>query len=183
MKQLQIISRITLHGLAVLFFMTVFHSKSNAGSVVGELEYRYPCSTDEYRIQVRPGSGRSRASAAIQLDSEGYPEIVLNERGSWELPRVLIAFEYFSACALAREIILMLYEGESVDLRDVDLMRPLVFRSDCNAIYRLDEEGLLRGNEDASAIMEVFYYERSRDRYLGIGFPERADFIQHTCPI
>ena len=97
---------------------------------------------------------------------------------------MLVAFEYFSACEQAKSIMDLLELGQSIDLGDYNFTRDLVFDSDCAAIFRLREtERLFYGYEQPSIILEICSYERIREEYFGIGFPERAENILQNCRI
>jgi hypothetical protein len=183
MKKPKLILRFLQTASAALVVLTIFVGAAKAGSVIGELEYRYPCTYQGQRLEVSYSYRRDAVTAGIQFEAPGPTVIVVNERKSREQPPELVTFEFFSACQQAQSILFMFETDRADEIEDQDFLHDMILRADCDAIALLKREGLLYGSKGYSYIMDIFYYERTRERYFGVAFPERADNIQENCPI
>lgn len=154
---------------------------AHAGSPVGSLTSRYPCLVSRKEIQVEYASRRERATVGVSLGYDGVPVLVINESETFKQPVELVAFEYFSACELARNLAAIPKSKRQSQLDDRKQARSLVFRADCKAVTRMNREGLLKGSLGISKIVDVFNFERAQQSYLGISFRDRAENIYSRC--
>jgi len=153
---------------------------AHAGSPVGSLTSRYPCLVSRKEIQVEY-SLRERATVGVRLGYDGVPIFVINESETSKQPVELVAFEYFSACELARNLAAIAKSKRQSQLDDRKQARSLVFDADCKAVARMNREGLLKGSRGISKIVDVFNFERAQQSYLGISFRARAENIYSRC--
>ena len=171
--------------IAVIVFLTLTGDTVEAGSPIGEIGYRYPCTIGKQTVELSYEARGDPATVSIQRPYQGTPRLVVNEEAAFKQPIEVVTFEYFSACQQIR--ILMDQAGYGSDdpnqlLDDPIWTKDLVFRSDCEAVNQMRRTGLLHGWEDFQVIIDVFYYERGRQSYLQVPYQERADNISNLCP-
>ncbi len=149
-----------------------------AGSVVSELEYKYPCEVPSGRGVIKIDySGFSGASVALEFRFD-EPVLSINEQLTFEQPFEVVVFEYFAACQLAKRVDQSLFNEASANPR---LARDLLRDADCAAISELDREGLVRSYEAHANILEYFQYRKGEQGVLNIPFWQRADNIAQSC--
>lgn len=178
-------SRHSITAFAAAVFLALSGNAAEAGSPIGELEYRYACTIDRQDLKLTYEFRDDPATVGIRPKGHDRPELVVNENETFKQPIELITFEYFSACQQAQRLMDLLpkIKNDPNELfNDPDWVRSLVFGSDCVAIARMRREGLLRDSQGFSTILDVLNYERAKQDYLGVPFQERADHIRKRCP-
>lgn len=172
---------VPLLSMLVVFVLDV--SPGHAGSLRGEVAYRYPCSFEGERISVTTDYRRDSVSVGLEVyDKNRPPRIVFSERKSREQPSEIVLFEYFSACALANKVMAENKSGRPVNTGD-DAFRKMIFAADCDALYRMKREGISFGSRGFSYLQKIFQYERARDNYFGVRFPDRFEHIKQDCRV
>lgn len=148
-----------------------------AGSVVAELEWRFPCETGNRRRVELTYDGFSAASVALNFEFD-EPVLSINEKMTFEQPFELVAFEYFAACELARHLDAQTFVRlES----DADLARDYLVRADCVALSALGYEGIMTPRLAYSMIEEFYGFRKPDETYLDIPFWQRAANIRERC--
>ncbi len=150
----------------------------SAGSPLGELEYRFPCELPTGRAEIQY-TERYAATVGVSLDFGPDPVLVVNERQAFEQPSEVVAFEYFSACEQARQLH---RERSPRSMLSYPASERFLGESDCRALASMRREGVVRGSEAASTIIEVFRYWRAKETYLDVPFEVRAEYVQRNCP-
>lgn len=151
---------------------------ARAGSEVAEMEYNFPCLSTFWNGALRLDYG-GISDAAVSLEFRGeQPVLVANERLAVEQPFEVVAFEYFSACEMARLI-------DNAAFRDVsrspEEAEDVLMDVDCLAVYQLEREGILRSFEAYDTLIGYLYDRKGDFSYLGVPFWVRAENLLDSC--
>ena len=150
-----------------------------AGSILAEIEHRYPCylPSSERRLELEFGSNDD---SAVQLEYFlDEPVLSINDRLAFEQPDEVVLFEYFVACELARRTNLRMFEDIH---NDVQRAERLLREVDCRAISDLQRHGVIRKFEQLATLIDYYQFRKGDDGYLGVPFWLRAENIERNCP-